>query len=100
MTLIANEYLCDSHGRFSALVDRDGPDWHACPTCSTPSIWVISAPMGRVRLAEVERGGVSKPDSPMYLDTRELGEGMGMDEWRAKRDKLYEDRRHQESKDL
>jgi hypothetical protein len=36
----------------------------------------------------------------MYLDTRELGEGMPYQEWRDKRDRLYRDRRHAESKDL
>lgn len=100
MTLIANEFLCDSHGRFTAIVDRDGPDCHPCPRCSAPSVWVISAPMGRIRIGEVERGGVDKPDSPMYLNTRELGEGMPYDEWRGKRDKMYEERRHREGKDL
>jgi hypothetical protein len=100
MSLISNEYLCDSHGRFSATVERDGPDCHPCPLCSRPSIWVISAPMGRVRTAEVQRGGVDKPDSPMFLDTRELGEGMPFDQWRAKRDKMYEERRHKEAKDV
>lgn len=100
MSLIVNEYLCDSHGRFSATVDRDGPDCHPCPTCSKPSIYVISAPMGRVRIGEVQRGGVDKPDSPMYLDTRALGEGQPYSEWREQRDKLYQERRHKESKEL
>jgi hypothetical protein len=100
MTLIASEFLCDSHGRFDALVDRDAPDWHPCPRCSAPSIWVISAPMGRVRIAEVMRGGVDKPDSPMFLDTRKLGEGQPYEEFRAERDKLYAERRHAEGKDL
>jgi hypothetical protein len=99
--MILNDYECPTgHGVFEALADRDALDWHPCPVCSKPSILIMPAPMGRVRLAEVERGGVSKPDSPMFLDTRELGEGMPMEEWRAKRDKVYEERRHKESKDL
>ncbi len=98
--MIMNEYECSAHGRFEALVERDGPDYHHCPVCSKPAIWVVSAPMGRVRIGEVERGGVEKAASPMYLSTRELGEGMPYDDWRAKRDKMYEERRHKESKEL
>ncbi len=55
---------------------------------------------GRVRAAEVERGGVDRPDSPMFLNTRALGEGQPYDEWRKDRDKLYRDRRHKESKEI
>jgi hypothetical protein len=100
MTLIVNEFWCDSHHRFEALVERDSPDWHPCPSCSKPSIWVCSAPMGKVRLAEVERGGVDQPASPMFLSTQDLGNGMPYQEWREKRDKVYEERRHKESKEL
>jgi hypothetical protein len=53
--------------------------------------------MGRVATSVV-RGPVAKPDSPMFCDTRELGEGMKMGEWKAKRQKLYAERRHREFK--
>ncbi len=110
------EFECPFHGRFELTVPRDTngdpPEAAKCRAvcgegvseedtlCLEMSPWCISAPMGRVRTAEVQRGRVDKPDSPMYLDTRELGEGMPYDDWRAKRDKLYEERRHKEAKDF
>jgi hypothetical protein len=99
MSLILNDYECPTdHGIFEALMDSNGPDCAPCPVCSKPSIRLMPAPMGRVKIGEVVRGGVDKPDSPMYLNTRELGEGMPYDDWRAKRDKMYDERRFAESK--
>lgn len=110
------EYECPEHGRFEEVVPRDDqgnpPDWIECPhddpdyaehveyPCRYRAEWRISAPHGSVKQFEVVRGGVAKPDSPMYLDTRELGNGMPYSEWRAKRDKVYEERRWKESKAL
>ncbi len=113
--MILADFCCSEHGLFEALVDADAeshpcPVWmvhgHANPAtsveapCDYPSPWSPSPVRGRVRIGEVVRGGVDKPDSPMYLNTRELGEGMPMSEWREKRDKMYAERRHKESKDL
>ena len=94
---IVQDFECHVHGRFADVAPRD-IDSVPCPLCGSPSEWRISAPHGSVRLAEVVRGGVAQPDSPMYLSTRELAEGMSRSEWRAKRDKIYEERRHKESK--
>ena len=118
--MILSDFTCPVHGRFEQLADADddeakcmtwlteeetiaaGHKWFGYPTlyCGTWSPWTPTPIRCRVRTAEVERGGVDRPASPMYLDTRELGEGMPYDEWRAKRDKMYEDRRHKESKEL
>jgi hypothetical protein len=119
VSLISAEYRCCSHGVFGVVVERDAngdpPECWPCPElilgadesdldddvcCDYPSPWTISAPMGRVRTAEVVRGGVDRPDSPFYLDTRKLGEGQPYEEFRAERDKLYAERRHKESKEL
>ncbi len=113
--MILSDFTCPHHGRFEALAEAEAeshpcPVWmvhgHANPAtsvespCDCPSPWSPSPVRGRVRTAEVIRGGVDKPDSPMFLDTRELGEGMDYSEWRAKRDKLYIERRHKESKEF
>lgn len=96
---IARDFLCDECGPFSATVDRDA-EVHPCPDCNVPRAFVLSPPRVSIPIAEVVKGGVAKPDSPMYLDTRDLGNGMSATEWRAKRDKIYEERRHAEAKEF
>jgi hypothetical protein len=111
--MILADFTCPYHGRFEALAESDADeascqlpgDWRACASgcdclCGAPSPWSPSPVHGRVRIAEVMRGGVDRPDSPMFLDTRKLGEGQPYEEFRAERDKLYEERRHKESKEL
>jgi hypothetical protein len=116
--MILSDFTCPEHGRFEALAESDAES-APCPfvteeggrwdegrgedqdrICEEPSPWTPTPIRCRVRIGEVERGGVDKPASPMFLDTRELGEGMPMEEWRAKRDKVYEERRHKEAKDF
>ncbi len=113
--MILADFCCPYHGRFEALAESDA-EWHPCPVwmvhghanpatsveapCDCQSPWSPSPVRGRVRIGEVVRGGVDKPDSPMMLDTRELGNGMPMEEWRARRDKMYEERRWKESKEF
>lgn len=93
------DFLCDDCGPISTIAPRD-VDSTPCPDCGKPARWVISAPRVAIPIAEVVRGGVAKPDSPMYLDTRPLAEGMPLTEWKARRQKLYEERRWKESKKL
>ena len=98
MSLIALEFECASHGRFSDTVDRSGPtDMHPCPSCGAVSPWVISAPMGRVKLGEVTRGGSDSP-FPGALDTRAIADGMPVEEFRARRAKLHRDARYKQIK--
>lgn len=116
---ILADYRCPEHGRFEQMVESPSPDEVPCPalrlepignffgdffhdptTCGAASPWVPFPVTGRVKIGEVQRGTVAKPDSPMMLDTRSLGEGEPYHEWRAKRDKMYEERRHKESKEL
>lgn len=95
---ILQDFLCADCGPISALAPRD-TDHIPCPDCGGPAEWRISAPPGFCSGVGVIRGGVAQPDSPMYLSTRELGEGMPYAEWRAKRDKIYEERRFREAKE-
>lgn len=107
------EYRCPEHGVFAVTVQRDvngdAPDEMPCPQpddsdryewreteCGTSSPWTVSAPLGRVKQGEVGRGKYEPPPTKAYTDTRELGEGMPMAEWQAKRDAMWEERRIKE----
>lgn len=95
------EYLCPEHGVFEATVERPPPDDRPCPECGATSPWTItSAPLGKVRAVEVVRGKWEKPEKKTYLDTRELGEGMELDEWREKRKAIRDEQRWRETKEL
>jgi hypothetical protein len=94
---ILAEYACPRHGVFEELVDRPSPDFMPCPECNDVSPWTITAaPMGKVRTTEVERGKWQKPEHPGWLDTRELGEGMPLEEWREKRAKIRDEQRRKD----
>jgi hypothetical protein len=96
--MILADYDCAECGVFEALVPSPSPDFATCPICDAFSPWAPTPIAGRVKAGEVERGKVAQPDSPMFCDTRELGEGMPLKEWKAKRQKLYAERRHREGK--
>ena len=90
------EYLCPAHGRFALDVERvdgDPPDAVPCPACALISIWVISAPLGKVQRVSAVRGRWTKPELPTYTDTRNVGEGQPLYEWKEDRAKVWEERR-------
>jgi len=109
---IAAEYLCPVHGRFALTVERDphgdppsaaacpaGGSWGYCaPGKSSP--FVISAPLVGVRRVEAVKGGWQKPERPTWLDTRDLGEGQDLDEWRQKRGAIRDQQRRDSLKEL
>jgi hypothetical protein len=117
---IVAEYLCPVHGRFELTVERDAngdpPASSECPVrpsrvvprwvgsdepCGAASPYAISAPgAARVKAFEVVRGGWEKPERPTYFDTRKLGEGQPLEEFRAERAKVWEERRWAENKEL
>jgi hypothetical protein len=89
------EFLCDTHGRFEAHVDREtSPDSVPCPECGADSPWSpSSAPMCRVRAVEAIKGKWTKPERKTYTDTRNLGEGQPLYEWKEDRAAIWEERR-------
>lgn len=68
--------------------------------CGRPSPYVISAPRVAVRRVEVERGGWQKPERKTWLDTRNLGEGQDVDDFRADRERIRDDERRRSLKEL
>lgn len=106
---IVSEYMCPEHGRFDVTVARDAngdpPTEHPCPgvwgadECGRASQWVISAPIGRVKLGEVSQGKSAEKPHELALDTRELGEGMPLNEWKKKRAKLWNEQRYKQFKE-
>lgn len=124
---VVAEYLCPVHGRFTLEVARDAngdppaeakcPEWvdspHYCEdppcmdcgvngwTCEELSPFAISAPgTCRVKHFEVVRGKWEKPERSTYFDTRKLGEGQPLEEFRAERAKVWEEHRRNENKEL
>lgn len=70
-------------------------------SCAQPAVWTPSASVGcRVRRVEVTRGKWEPPERRTYLDTRKLGEGQSMDEFKAERKKVWDERRRQTVKEL
>lgn len=96
--MILADYRCESCGTDQEhTVSSPAPDDVPCEFCDDRAVWQPSPLISRVATTVV-RGPVAKPDSPMYLDTRELGEGMPLAEFKEKRRKLYQERRHREFK--
>lgn len=103
-------YTCPEHGEFDAVVQRDengeAPDEIQCgaeqsfngpePWCERLATWTPSPVAARVRRIEAVKGKWDRPERKTFLDTRELGEGMDIDEWRAKRAAIWEERRQED----
>ena len=98
------EFECPTHGRYVTTVDRPAPDAVHCPMeiesaegvlteCGIESPWRISAPgFVKVKVAEFSQGkNIERPPADVMLDTRDLGDGMPMHEWRAKQDAIRKD---------
>lgn len=94
------DYYCEEHGRFELEVARtdqgDAPDVMPCPACGLPSVWCISAPLTRVNPIEAVKGKWAKPERPTYTDTRNLGEGQPLHEWREDRAAVWERKRKED----
>lgn len=109
-------YVCSFHGGFDREVERDGrgeaPDLIACgsldcfcdPTepctgcqpCAILATWTPTPVACRVRRIEAVKGKWEPPARPTYLDTRELGEGMDMEDFQAKRAAVWERKRQED----
>ena len=99
--MILCDYLCGGcTATFEAMVGSPAPDDVICPECGSMAAWSPSPVLGRVKSIEVSRGGYAKPDRKTWLDTRELGEGMPLAEFKAKRRKIREEQTWRETKEL
>jgi hypothetical protein len=90
--MILSDYTCTACGTFEAMVPSPAPDAICCPSCATAATWAPSPISGRIKLGEVTRGKVDAAP-PGAMDTRLLGEGMPMKEWKAGRDKWRQEER-------
>lgn len=104
------EYRCPVHGVFEAVVARVGgntPDRIPCPAlmaddldCGWVAPWTITnAPGLAFQRGAVRQGKVEEAPHPYVTDTRELGEGMPLDEWKAKRARQWNDLDYKEHKE-
>lgn len=104
-------YTCPEHGEMDVEVERDergdAPDVVDCPVnvaddgemfvlCEAQARWTPSPVTCRVRRFEAVRGGWEKPERSTFLDTRKLGEGQSIEEFRAERKAVWEERRKEE----
>lgn len=108
-------YTCPEHGEFDAEVQRDGrgeaPDVIACMVqlsfdtrdpsirpgyCGLLCSWTPSPVAGRVRRIEAIKGKWEKPERETFLDTRDLAEGMDVEDWQAKRKKVWDRKREED----
>ena len=83
--MILVDYHCSTCGSFESMVESPAPDVVAC-TCGLMASWVPVPISGRVKAGEAVRGKVEEY-RPGQLDTRALGEGQPLNEWRAERRK-------------
>lgn len=106
---IAAEYMCPIHGRFAVTIARDAngdaPGEVICGAhtgifCGLMSPYVISAPRVGVRRVEAVKGGWERPARKTFLDTRDLGEGQDIDEWRERRAAIRDEERRKSLKEL
>jgi hypothetical protein len=81
---------------FESTVESPAPDVIECPVCKGEATWYPTPVHGHVKRVEVVRGKWNKPERPTYYDTRELGEGMEIHEWRAKRRAIRDEERKKE----
>ena len=112
-------YTCPEHGEFDAEVKRDesggAPELTLCRAslgwrmdafgpggiehfCCLPSAWTPTPIACSVRRVEVVRGKWEKPERKTYLDTRKLGEGQDIEEFRAEREKIWDEKRRADVK--
>lgn len=115
------DYHCPIHGRFEMTVERtpegDAPDEVRCQSpivppfpvadrdsnqdlvfvqCVEVATWCISAPLARVNKVEAVKGKWQKPERKTWTDTRNLGEGQALYDWKEDRAKVWEEKRKQD----
>jgi hypothetical protein len=95
--VIICDYTCDvCTVIFEATVESPAPDDVSCPTCGQSAHWTPSPVACHMPRVTAVRGKWEKPARPTYLDTRELGEGMDMEDFQAKRAAVWERKRQED----
>jgi hypothetical protein len=97
---IALDLLCPNCGPQSTIGDRDCDGLPCVDGCGAIAERVLSASFIGPEKFTVVRGGVAKAERPEWLSTRGLAEGQTMQEYRAQRDRVQEEKRHREAKDF
>jgi hypothetical protein len=106
------DYECPVHGRFELTVPRDPngdpPSVVVClvpadvqpengfSPCGHRAEYRISAPLVRVRRVEAVKGAWQKPERKTFTDTRNLGEGQPLHEWKEDRARVWEEKRKED----
>lgn len=107
MSWMLAEYVCNHCGvRFESLEERPAPRLlpHHCedpgPPLAGVAEMVISAPkVGTVWATAASMGKSDPPPTSRHLDTRDLGDGMSMTEFREKRRNIWREHDHRRAKD-
>lgn len=68
--------------------------------CGVTAPYTVSAPRVGVRRVEAVKGKWEKPEKRTFLDTRNLGEGQDLDDFRADRERIWDEKRKQDLKEL
>lgn len=83
-----------SHSKPTTVLPSMAELTEYCKACRLPATWTPSADIAcKVRRIEAVRGKWEKPERKTYLDTRKLGEGQSVDEFRAERRKVWREQR-------
>lgn len=108
---ILADFECPLHGTFEAVAPSNA-DFAPCPSeivavvdgeprgdlemvpCNEPSPWRPSPVCGRVKLVSAVQGKSEKPPRPTYTDTEQLQHRGAWTEWKAGRDKVWEEHRY------
>jgi hypothetical protein len=95
---IAADFLCTLCGVFESLVPRNASDFAPCPRCGADAPWWPSPVRTKIPSFSVERGGWQKAERPGWLDTRNLGEGQDLNDFRADRARIRDEERRRNLK--
>lgn len=99
--MIASDYFCEHcNSPQEHTVPSPSPDWVSCEFCGKQARWDPSPIAGHVRRVEVVRGKWERPERRTFLDTRKLGEGQDIEEFRSERRKIWNEERHRRVKEL
>ncbi len=107
MSLIMLDYYCEHCGLLveDSLQERTaegyGPEVIPCPECNATAVQLAAAPKLRFALTSVIRGMPADrhEDTPGMLDTRALGDGMPLEEWKAIQKTKRMERMHKRNKE-